>query len=102
MSVIVIYRTLGCNICAQAADNVRLVLAEMGIDYDEVVLEKIASEGSAEIEELRQINLYGVPVIKIGDNVLVQNDTLNAWKVREFVEECLKGMVIVPHITGGR
>ncbi|RXE55480.1 hypothetical protein ABH15_12185 [Methanoculleus taiwanensis] len=102
VSVIVIYRSSGCNICAQATDNVRLILAELGIDYDEVVLERIVGEGSAEIEELRQINLYGVPVIKIGDKVLVQSDTLSAWKVREFVQECLKGMVMVPHALGER
>ncbi len=52
-----------------------------------LVEEKHVREGSLAVDELVQMNLVAVPVIKAGGRVLVQDDAMRAGTIRLFLEQ---------------
>lgn len=84
---ITLYRTTHCPRCVKAARNLKAILAEKGLHYEEVVIEKFIDRDEAAIEELRGYGYESAPTIRIGTRVLVEDEPTYSEAIRQLLFE---------------
>jgi len=83
------FKSKTCVNCPKVKALLKKILAEKGIRYEEVVIERDIKEDPDALTDLLMLDALSVPVVKIGDRVLYENDALKEEKLREAVDEFL-------------
>lgn len=84
---IVIYRSSVCPKCRKAAENLREVLGDLDLRYDDLVVERFVDVNQGAAEELTRYGAMSAPTIRIGNQLLVSEQAVQPDAVRIFIEK---------------
>ncbi|RLE94515.1 MAG: hypothetical protein DRN04_02955 [Thermoprotei archaeon] len=83
------FKSKTCVVCPKVRELLKKILAEKGLRYEEVVIERDISEDPEALTDLLMLNALSVPVVKIKDTILYEQDAVKEDKLREAVEKFL-------------
>ncbi|XRH74955.1 MAG: hypothetical protein ACO0C9_05445 [Candidatus Methanosuratincola verstraetei] len=86
MGKIKLYKSPSCTRCPIAKFILSRVLVTMGLEYEDLVEEKDTEKDSEAMAELLMLDCDKTPVIKLGDVLIKEEETLVERIVREGIE----------------
>ena len=83
------FKSKTCVICPKVKKLLKKILAENGLRYEEIVIERDISEDPEALTDLLMLNALSVPVVKIKDIVLYEQDAVKEERLREAIKKFL-------------